>query len=206
MVGDALRAVGVVAVDEPMTADQAKHGARELRRLLAAMQTIPFTLYVKATQSVTLTTAISYTLSTRAVRILQVNFNNGDSELPMYELTRDEYDRLPVKDTAGIPTQYYVDQQQNATVIKVWPGLATVDDEVLTITYERETEDPTEEDDTFVDIPREWESAVMYQLAVRLAAVYGVDPSRIAAIASGDFAQAMAADREGSVFFAGNDE
>jgi hypothetical protein len=202
LIADAFRAAELAAVDEPLTSDMYAYGARELRRALGAMQNVPFSLFVKATQTLTLTTAVSYTLATRAVRVLNVNIVVDDIETPISVMTRDEYDRMPVKTSTGRPCSCYIDHQQASTILYVWPKLSTANGETLKITYERQITDPSSPG-AQIDIPREWESAVMYDLATRVCLPYGGDPSSVAALASRDLAGVLESDREGSVYFAG---
>jgi hypothetical protein len=200
---DAFRKIGVVAEDDDMNADQASAGTRVLSRMLKALQNKGANLWTYTSQTVTLTTAASYTMSpVRPLRILNVNFNDGSTETPMQELTRDEYKTLPVKTTTGTPTTYYYDRQRESALLYIWPVLSSASGETLEVDYEREIEDVDLDD--AADVPGEWYDAVVYGLASRLSDDYGVDDvvsQRVMARAEKELDIALTADREGSVFW-----
>ncbi len=201
MIADALRKIGVVAQDEPMTADQSAHGLRAWNRLLKSWQNRGYSLWAVASQTVALTTSANYTLSpVRPMRILNARFVRNGIETPMLPMTRQEYDDLPVKSSTGIPTRFYYDKQREAAVLYVWPVLAAASGETLKITFEREAEDQTDLS-AVPDIPGEWWEAAVYGLAARLADDYGVNGQNVIARAEEELRLALADDREESVFF-----
>lgn len=201
LVEDALRKIGVVAIDDPMTADESAHALRALDRLMKSWQNREYSLWLNATQTLTLTTSASYTLSpVRPLRILNARLVRSGIETPMQELTREEYDDLPLKSATGVPTTFYYDRQREASLFYVWPVLAAANGETIKIAYEREFEDQT--DLTAVpDVPGEWWDAVVYGLAARLADDYGKNVPNVVARAEEELRLALSADREGSIYF-----
>ncbi len=200
LIGDALRKIGVVAIDEPMNADQAAAGLRALNRMLKSWQNKGFCTWAKASQSVELTTDSSFTLKpARPLEILSCRFTQNGVERPMLSFTRDEYDSLPVKTSQGTPTTFHYDRQREDARLYVWPVMASVNGETLEITYTRELEDTTL--DAPVDVPGEWYDAVVYGLAARLADDYTVAAGNVIARAEAELRDALAFDREGSVWF-----
>ncbi len=200
LIGDALRKIGVVAIDEPMNADQAAAGLRALNRMLKSWQNKGFCTWAKASQSVALTTDSSFRLNpARPLEILSCRFTQNGVERPMLSFTRDEYDSLPVKTSQGTPTTFHYDRQREDARLYVWPVMASVNGETLEITYTRELEDTTL--DAPVDVPGEWYDAVVYGLAARLADDYTVAAGNVIARAEAELRDALAFDREGSVWF-----
>jgi hypothetical protein len=201
----ALRKIGVLAVDETPTADEIETARLALERLLKSWQSKGYLLWTVSSMSVTLTTAVSYSLSpARPVQIQNVNFRRSGIDLPMIELNRQEYDRLPNKAATGTPTQYYYDRQKEAGTLYIWPGLSTAAGETLEITYVRELADVVLA--TAVDVPSEWWDATVYNLGARLIddfAVTGETANRVIGLAVKELADALAGDREGSVYFVG---
>lgn len=197
----ALRKAGVVAVDESPSANESAVALSGLDRMLKAWQAYRFNLWTKTAMSVTATTATSYTLSpVRPLRILSCRWKNtGGTETPMQELTRDEYDRLPIKTTTGTPTTYYYDRQREAAKLYVWPVPSSVTTETLEITYEREIEDMSLA--SAVDVPGEWWNAVVYGLAAEIADEFGRDNPKIDARARIYLDLALSDDREEPVYF-----
>lgn len=200
LVEDAHRKIGVVAFDEPMTADQANNGVRALNRMLKGWQNKGYSLWAKASQSVALTGAAVYTLDpVRPMEILSCRFKQNGVERPMLPFPRDEYDSLPVKDSKGTPTTYYYDRQREAARLYIWPLLFPVTAATLEITFTREFEDMGLNDQP--DVPVEWYDTVVYNLAARLADDYRVDPGNVPARAERELFMALAYDRENSIWF-----
>jgi hypothetical protein len=168
--------VGSIGLDADDTL--AAHAVRALNRLMKSWQlNDDAPAFMKASQSLPLTTAASYTLNPeRPVRILSARFKRGGQEIPMIRLTRDEYDNLPVKNTTGTPTQFYYDRQKEDALFYVWPVLASASGETVEITYEREFED-VDINDT-IDLPGEWWDVAVLQLASRLVHSYGSEAAK----------------------------
>lgn len=159
-------------------ANQSAHAVRILNRILRSWQAMDDAPdFLKAQQTLTLTTAASYTLNPeRPVRILSARLVQSSTELPMLQLTRDEYDRLPVKTTTGTPTQFYYDRQQEDALFYIWPVLSAANGETVKITYERAFN--TMAIDGNLDLPPEWEMAAQKQLAAGLAPAYGSEAAK----------------------------
>lgn len=201
LIGDALRKIGVVAEDEPMTADQAASGLRAWNRLLKSWQNRGYNLWAVTQQTITLTTAASYTMSpVRPVRIHGARLVRNGIETPMLSMTRQEYDDLPVKASTGLPTRFYYDKQRESALLYIWPVLSVAAGETINVTYEREAEDQTDLA-AIPDIPAEWWEAAVYGLAARLADNHGQDSGNVTARAEEELRLALADDHEGSVFF-----
>jgi hypothetical protein len=133
-------------------------------------------LWTKTEGSITMTSATqSYNLvsTLNPVRVLSMRYRDTSSrDLPMEELSRDEYFDLPLKTSAGIPTQYFFDPQRGAPTLYVWPVKATITTETLRVTYQRRIED-IDSLDNDIDIPQEWFETLRYCLADRLLDEYG---------------------------------
>jgi hypothetical protein len=201
VINDALRKIGVAAQDEPATADQVVAGLRALNRLLRSMQNRQPDLWLVSSQDIALSNLAAQNIGccARAVRSARLVRTNG-TELPMQELTRQEYDDLPNKASAGTPTTYYYDRQLCDGTIYVWPVLRAPAGEVLRITYERKVNDAASVGAT-VDMPDEWEEALVYGLAARLADDYGVAAPSVVGRAEEELRLVLSRDREGSIFF-----
>jgi hypothetical protein len=196
IVTDAFRKIGVCAHDEALTADMEAAGMRELRRMLLSWQNLRYNLWLTTEASITLTTAVSYVLPERALRVHSVRYRNASGiDLPINPMTRQEYYDLPIKTSTGIPHGWYYDRQVATGTLYIWQPLASVTTETLKVTYER----PFDEDDLLDDIPPEWENAVLYGLAAQLATDY--DGKDVTMEASGHLAAALASDREDSIYF-----
>ena len=201
IIDGALRKIGVVGMGETPDAESYAVAAASLNRMLKAWQNRGYSLWFTTAMTVTLTTAASYTMSpVRPLRIYSVRLVRNGVEMPMQSMTRQEYDDLPIKTTAGTPTSYYYDRQREAAKLYIWPVLSAANGETLAITYERESEDIGLQTDT-VDVPGEWWDAVVYGLAARLTDDFMVSAPNVIARGEEELRLALAADREGSIFF-----
>lgn len=178
IITDALLDLEVGSIGTAANATLAAHAVRALNRVMKAWQLDDAAPgFLKASQTLTLTTAASYTLNPeRPIRILSARFKRNGQEIPMIRLTRDEYDNLPVKTTTGTPTQFYYDRQKEDALLYVWPVLASASGETVEITYEREFEDVNINDD--IDLPGEWWDVAVLQTASRLVHAYGSEAAK----------------------------
>lgn len=203
IVSDALRKIGVVAEGEPPNADQIATGMRDLNRMLKSWQNRGYNLWTVAQMAVPLTTSPVVALDpARPVQVLSARIRRNGVDTPMQELTREEYDALPVKLSTGMPTCWYYDRQRETANMRVWPVLSVAGGETIYIVYQSEIEDATDAN-AEVDVPGEWWDAVVYGLAARLADDYARPADRVTMRAEEELRLALAFDREGSVYFGG---
>lgn len=206
IVTDALLDIGVGVIGGAPESEDMAIGIRHLNRLMKSWQGLGYMQFLHARQTITLTTAASYTMSpVRPLKILTANLKRGGIETPMFEMMRSEYDELPQKTSTGLPTQFYYDKQKEAALFYVWPVLSTAAGETIEITYEREFEDIADENDT-IDIPAEFYDAVVKNLAARLALPYEIkEPtaSMLKMDSRDALDTALASDAEGSVYWMG---
>lgn len=178
IITDAMLDLEVGSIGAQARANLAEHAVRVLNRIMKAWQLDDAApSFLKASQTLPLTRAASYTLAPkRPVRILSARLKRQGIEIPMIRLTRDEYDTLPVKTTTGLPTQFYYDRQKEAALFYVWPVLAVANRETVEITYEREFEDVGINDN--IDLPGEWWDVAVLQLASRLVHAHGSEAAK----------------------------
>ena len=199
VIEDALRKIGVVAQDEPATADQSVSGLRAFNRFLRSLQNRMPDLFLVTQDDIALSNLADHSFC-GARKINSARLVRSGVELPMQELTRAEYDDLPVKTSTGTPTTWYYDRQRCDGTLYVWPVLATPAGELVRVTYEREIKVAADVGAT-VDMPDEWEEALVYGLGARLADDYGVNVPGVTARAEEELRLVLSRDREGSVFF-----
>jgi len=197
----ALRLAGLTDKEEAPSSEEINEAITVLDMMLKSLQGFGYHLWTKASQSLTLTTAASYSLSPdRPLEILNANLKRDGIETPMTRMTRNEYDRLPDKDSTGLPTTFYYDRQRESALFYVWPVLSTAAGETVEITYSREIEDATL--NAAIDVPGEWWEVIVYQLADRLMDANGVTTRpNITARAQLLLEEALGFDRQESVYF-----
>lgn len=186
------------------TADEVADGIEEMNVMLKGWQMMPQSpnLWRQTEGSVTLVASTaSYTLSPKPFRVVDARYRNTSSQdLPMEELTREEYQSLPNKTSTGVPTCYYVDYQRASTVMYVWPLMAAVTTETIKYDYQRAYED-IDAPSNDVDIPSEYTDVVVYSLADRLQDQFGKSVPSVTRRAEFLVAAASAADRESVIRF-----
>jgi hypothetical protein len=181
----ALRLIGVLAQGESPTADQVTESAFALNGLVKAWQADGMPLWALKSYSVPLVAGTKdYNIGLgKAVNIpkplkVQQAYNHSNIsniDIPMRLLTKQEYNMLGNKTSAGNPIQCYYNPQTDYGVLSVFPVPATSDalNNTITIFYQRPFDDFDISTDT-PDFPQEWFDAVTYGLACRLAPEYGV--------------------------------
>ncbi len=111
--------------------------------------------------------------SANPYRVIDVRYRNTSSiDLPMEELTRQEYYDIPLKTSTGTPTSWYFDPQRATNTLYLWPLLSSVTTETLRVTYQRRYED-VDDLSNDIDVPQEHLAVVGYNLASRLCDRYG---------------------------------
>lgn len=114
------------------------------------------------------TTKLTRPLDITSARLL---YDSG-IERELHKVGRNEYMARTNKTMEGDPLEYYYSPQLNNGKLYLWPTPANVKDR-LRITYIRTIEDfDSSSDDP--DLPQEWLDAIVYNLAVRAAPMYGV--------------------------------
>jgi hypothetical protein len=202
IIAEAAFKAGIASEAEPLEAEAMARGLADLRGMFKTWSSVRYSLFRKDAASITLTTAASYAVTGRPMRILSARLKRGSVETPMQEMTRDEYDTLPVKTSQGLPTTFHYARGATAGTLYIWPVLAAANGETLELTIERAIALPDGLDD-YVDIPAEWEEAAVYNLAVRIGHSYpsATGIGDVGAAAAELLATILSDDREGSVWF-----
>ena len=141
-------------------------------------------------------------LNERPLSITSMRFrSDAGIDRAMNKLSRSEYFDLPDKASTGQPLSYYYDPQLTTGTIYVWPAPDRLDFH-LRFTYDRNIEDFDAATDN-PDFPQEWLETLTYQLALRLAPVFGRDQklASIGAIASQMLKNMLDYDNENASLF-----
>lgn len=94
----------------------------------------------------------------------------GGWEAPMTPISREDYTQLPGKQSIGTPVQYYFNAQLSPAKFYVWPTPTTAS-EYLVLDVDRPIQVMLDSDDTS-DLPMEWQEAIAYGTAARIAPEY----------------------------------
>lgn len=192
IITDALSEIGALAAGETIDSNDQALALRELNRMVKHWQVSGHNLWTRTRGEITLidngtnadkgTDSDPYTLTYdagagedfndfRPLRIENMRYlDNNGYERPMEEISRDEYDRLPEKDSANTPTLFHYDPQVGTGKLYIWPILSSslTGTHKLVFTCQR----PIEDFDAVAnepDFPQEWYETLVYGLAARLA-------------------------------------
>lgn len=180
----ALKKIGVLAAAQTPLADDIADAFDELNLMLGEWNAQRWLIYHLVTQSIASTGAQSYTIGPggdivvplRPSKIESAFFrqNNITPLSPDYPLTivaaREDYSRLRLKMLEAFPQYLFYDSAYPIGTLYPWPlmmaGLYT-----LFVSY-KDTLASIESTDTQINLPPEYYSAILYNLAVRLRPSY----------------------------------
>lgn len=186
LVTEARALLGIQDAEEPLQAYELQQGIRALNMMIKAWQIDgPYTWTFTEGQFTLVQNDVDYvfgaggSFTTVPLEIMSARISRGGNDLPMLQISREEYYNFPNKTTAGYPTQFYYDRQRDGGTFYVWPapdaGLGTIK-----FTYRRIIDDAGDGTNT-MDFPPEWHEALTYGLAQRLLNYYPNTPQMIVA-------------------------
>ena len=134
-------------------------------------------------ESFTLTTAAySYTIgssgdfdTTKPISLVSAYINDSDGTSYEVDISMApfNYDRIDDKDEAGRPNKLYYDANYSSNLGNIYFNLATESAETFYLTFYKGISTYTAITETIAQ-PTEWEEALVYNLAIRLAPEYGI--------------------------------
>ena len=190
IITDALATCGVLDAGETLTSADRTRAAFTLNLILKALPIETWLLwcYNDITVPMVAGTA-SYTLGpsgtvvgVRPNRIAKAwlrDANNND--IPMTQLSRNDYEMLTPKDTPGIPVNYYYDPQLTNGVLYIWP---VINDATYTmyVSNQRTIEDIASTSAASTqnfDLPQEWFLPLSWMLADQLSMKYSLNLQKV---------------------------
>lgn len=118
-----------------------------------------------------------YDYTTKIQRPLRIPFGRRYNFLsaidtPLFLYSRKDYRDLPNKTSTGTPTVFFYDAQLVQGQFFIWP-VPTAPTDAIKFTWYRPIQDFDTSGDT-PDLPQEWLSALVFNLAVEMAPEYGM--------------------------------
>lgn len=166
----ALREIKVLASGEEPTAEELEDGLFILNSMLKSWQAEGVNLWREDDRSITITAATaSVTLADDIRQVFSARFIGSDYERVLGQWEREDYLSLPVKDTVGDPTIFYVSRQKDALVAYFWPVPSA--DSTVKLDCERIVD--TVEASDLIDVPNAWNETVWICLAARCGSFGG---------------------------------
>lgn len=178
IITNAFQDAGIIDQVESPNNKEAQTGLNRLNRLIGSWANSGNTQYERVTESFSLSSGTSsYTIGSgatfdtvRPTKIVEAHVRQGNTDYELITVTDKQYQSIANKDTGSLPEYLnYTNEYPNGTInIYPQPGggltLYLTSEKPLT-TYATTA--------TTVDLPPGWEDALTYNLAVRLASVYG---------------------------------
>lgn len=178
----ALRKLVVLPAGGTANANQLAYGLTDLNSMLIAWRKFGLTTWARSSATFSLVSGTgSYTVGSgrtvdiaRPIRLLDAYVTRDGTDIPMRQVAKSDYFGLSDKTTEGIPSQFYYDQESSASLY-VWP---VPDEDDLTMTFDYHVPFTSMVAATVLDMPEEWQEAVVYNLALRLGPDVGKPASQ----------------------------
>jgi hypothetical protein len=178
----AFHVLGKASEGEAMSARMYSDGLSSLNLLLKTLNTMEH-LWTKTERTLTLVASTAgYVLTPKPGRVLSVRRYDGTNEIPLNEMSRQEYFDQPNKTSSpSTPVSWYYDPQSTTGTLYLWPAPATTPASLYTLnlTYLRRIQDMVSSSDD-LDMPQEWLQAIVWNLANDLETEYPVNDGRLA--------------------------
>ena len=185
LIKDSMRLAGIIGTGETPTAAEITDSSRTLNMMLKAWMVDGLKVWLRKTQSITLTAAkASYTLGPsgadvtmpRPERILFISLEDSSGEeILLFPMTREEYESLGNKTSSGQSSQFHYHPSITSGTLYLWPvpDSTTASTYTAELVYHKPIDDLDASTDD-IEIPPHWMEAAKYGLAKRLAPEYGV--------------------------------
>lgn len=186
----AAKLIGVVFKSESLTSDEANDGLTSLNDMIASWGNNSLLITARTWETFSVSAATSYTIgtgqtlnTTRPTAIIAAYTRNGGIDYPMEMITDEEYAAVSLKSTSTpFPSFLSYDNGYAVGIIRLYPLLGS-SSSLFLLTEKPITE--FAELTTTVNLAAGWNRALRFNLAVEMAAEYGVPvPEQVAKIAS----------------------
>jgi hypothetical protein len=173
-----LRKLGVLAEGQTPTAQNLLDGQEAVNGAIAQLRALGMPLWARAEYTFTPVTNV-YTIGTGMtlntvfpVRLLQAYRTDGNANIPMQLIAREDFNILPTSNL-GSPLKMNYQPLINSGVITMWPTPDATNTSTVTLVYQRPFQYFTSGTET-LDFPEEWQLPLVYMTAVLLAPEWGV--------------------------------
>lgn len=184
LVKGALRLLGAVDANSPLTANEAEDGRAVLNQMLEAMSTEGLVVYTVKKETFDLVGGTgSYTMgpsgtwnTQRPVRIDSAKYLVGTEEYDLDILTDQEWQAIDDRTLGGFPEAIHNSGASPLAVISVYP-VPSASEKLVLYTWQQLTEYASVND--LVQLPAGYRHMLRFNLAVELAPEWGIEPSQI---------------------------
>lgn len=205
LIHSAAREIGAISMGAELEDAEMDECLKRLSRMLKSWST-QANLFREWSGTLTLTPnvgAVSLPPDLRDISTVRLVLTGGQTR-PLAPWNRDQYFSIPNREQPGNPIAYYWSHQADADILYVWPvPTKTI---TLELTYSGHAQTVTSALET-IDLPQEWNEAVVYNLASRIASIFGasqISPAavqRCDAIGQALYQRLLDVDRPDSYYF-----
>lgn len=179
LIEDAAAEIGEDAADTSLSDHDAQRMLRRLRRMLDGWATERLMVYALTQETIALVAGTaSYSSSGlaagRPVKVEGAFVRDGDTDYGLTIVTDDEYQRIPAKTTQSMPEVLYPRMSMPNATLYLWPVPTAAYTLYLTL---RRTFGSVAGLSTTVDLPPGYERAIVTNLAVECAPLFGTKVS-----------------------------
>lgn len=173
VINQALSVLGWLPASDSANPDDAETARVHLNLMLKTMQADGCNIWRQEPESITFAAGTAtVTLDPRVIDVIEARLVRAtNSEFSLGRWDRGQYITLPNKAQTGTPVAFYFQKNRDAVTMTLWPVPYT--EYVVNCTTARVIADVTEVNDD-LDVPQEWLECVVWNLADRLAPVFGV--------------------------------
>ena len=179
----ALRTLGVISQGQTPDTDQINDCAEALNILVKAWEADGLPLWAIKQTSFPMTSTASYRIGTgqtvdtaKPLKIYNAwtRDNTSNVDIPMYNMSQQQYDTLGNKQSTGTPTQYYYECLNTYGNFYMYPkpDSSVISNRTAYIRYQAPFADFDASTD-YPDFPQEWIRALKWGLAAELAFEFG---------------------------------
>lgn len=183
LIENALRKISVGGVGETVSSEEAADALRELNSMLDNWSIEGGLIYNETIETFPLTGAASYTIGAGAdfdtakpYEITAMYVSQGSTDYPLENYDQKQYSLITNKTIGGIPDIYYYNNNFPTATIFLYPVPSNVTS--VTIYSNKPLGNFTSINDT-VTLPKGYEEAIVYNLAIRLAPDYEKVPTQL---------------------------
>lgn len=171
--------LGIAQEGEGLTPRMYEDGLRALNLLIKTWGAHYRLWIMEEAELVLVANTPSYVITPKPLRIVAARYRLTSSsiDVPMIEMSRQEYFDQPNKTTSpSIPVNFYYDPQTTTGTLYLWPCPSATAAAQYTVryTYARRMESMVSTNNE-LDMPQEWQEAVVWNLSKRLASQYPVN-------------------------------
>ncbi len=182
IIRDAFYKITVLGTGQSLSNEDAVRGFNVLNQMLSMWSVDGNMIFHDTRETFTLTGAISYTIgpgatfdTVRPDDIVAAYTTDGNTDYHLTKYGVEQYARLDQKDTGGVPEIYYYDANFPIATLYLYP--APTSQTSITL-FSRKPLTQFASLDADLIFPPEYETAMIYNLAVMISPEYEREPSR----------------------------